>query len=178
MRKSRVLALVVASLVSTASFAGAQAPAAGAHGGRHAMGPGMEGRRGGERGGTLRGLKLTDAEKAKLKEIHTKYAAEGKTLRESLKPTMQEARTLRQKGDTAGLRALWAKNKPARDQMQALQVRQQAEIRAALSADNQKQFDANVAKQAERRAEWEKSGKAGKLGKRGAHRGTGAAKVG
>jgi Spy/CpxP family protein refolding chaperone len=176
MRKTRVLALVVASLVSTASFAGAQAPAAGAKAGRHAMGRGMEGRRGGERG-ALRGLKLSDAEKASIKTIHTKYAAEGKTLRESMKPTMQEARTLRQKGDTAGLRALWEKNKPARDQLQALQVRQQAEFRGALSAENQKLFDANVQQQAKRRAEWEKNGK-GKGGKRGAFGARRAAKVG
>ena len=172
MRKTRVLALVVASLVSTASFAGAQAPAAGAKAGRHAMGRGMEGRRGGERG-ALRGLKLSDAEKAKVKEIHAKYAAEGKTLRESLKPTMQEARALRQKGDTAGLRALRDKNKPARDQMEALQVRQQAEIRAALSPENQKLFDANVQQLAKRRAEWAKNGKGGIRGGR-----RGAAKVG
>jgi Spy/CpxP family protein refolding chaperone len=169
MRKTRVLALVVASLVSTASFAGAQASAPAPQAGRHAMGRG-EGRRGGERG-ELRGLKLSDAEKANIKTIDTKYAAESKTLRESLKPTMQEARTLRQKGDTAGLRALWAKNKPARDQMQALRDRKDAEIRAALSADNQKLFDANVAK----RAEWAKSGRAGK---RGADRGRNPAKVG
>ena len=176
MRKTRVIALVVASLVSTASFAGAQAPAAGAQGGRHAMGRGMEGPRGG-RDGALRGLKLSDTEKASIKTIHTKYAAEGKTLRESMKPGMQEARTLRQKGDTAGLRALWDKNKPARDQLQALQVRQQAEMRGALSAENQKLFDANVQQQAKRRAEWEKSGKQGK-GRRGELRGRGPAKVG
>jgi hypothetical protein len=138
----------------------------------------MEGRGIGERGGALRGLKLSDAEKAQVKTIHAKYAAEGKTLRESLKPTMQEARALRQKGDTAGLRALWDRNKPARDQMQALQVRHNAEIRAALSAENQKLFDANVARQAERRAEMEKNGKAGKFGKRGGRRGPGAARVG
>ena len=173
MRKSRVLALVAASLVSAASFAGAQAPAAGVHGGRHAMGRGIEGRRGGQRGGALRGLKLSDAEKAKVKEIHTKYAAEGKTLRESLKPAMQEARTLRQKGDTAGLRALWDKNKAGREQMQALQVRQQEEIRAALSPENQKLFDANLQKQSERRAKWSKNGKAGLRGGR-----RGAAKIG
>jgi Spy/CpxP family protein refolding chaperone len=132
----------------------------------------MEGRRG-ERGGALRGLKLSDAEKTKVQAIHTKYAAEGKTLRESLKPAMQEARTLRQKGDTAALRALWDKNKAGRDQLQALHVREQAEIRAALSSDNQKLFDANVQKQAQRRAEWEKNGKAGGHGGR-----RGAAKVG
>ena len=176
MRKTRVLALVVASLVSTASFAGAQAPAVGQQGGRHAMGRGIEGRRGGERGGALRGLKLSDAEKAKVKAIRTKYAAEGKTLRASMKPAMQEARALRQKGDTAALRALRDKNKTGRDQMQALQVRQQAEIRTALSPDNQKLFDANVQAQAKRRAEWAKNGKAGKVGRRGGHHG--AAKVG
>jgi Spy/CpxP family protein refolding chaperone len=172
MRKTRVLALVVASLVSTASFAGAQAPAARPQGGRHAMGPGMEGRRG-ERGGALRGLKLSDAEKTKVQAINTKYAAEGKTLRESMKPAMQEARALRQKGDTAGLRALWDKNKGGRDQMQALQVRQQAEIRTALTPENQKLFDANVQKVEKRRAEWAKNGKAGGHGGR-----RGAAKVG
>jgi Spy/CpxP family protein refolding chaperone len=172
MRKTRVLALVVASLVSTASFAGAQAPAAGQPGGRHAMGRGMEGRRGGD-GGALRGLKLSDAEQAKVKDIRAKYVAERKTLGESLKPVMQEARTLRQKGDTAGLRALWDKNKAGRDRMQALQVRQQAEIRAALGPENQKAFDANVAEQTKRRAEWEKSGKAGKQGRRGEFRGAG-----
>jgi Spy/CpxP family protein refolding chaperone len=166
------MALVVASLVSTASFAGAQAPAAGAQAGRHAMGRGMEGRRG-ERGGALRGIKLSDAEQAKVKAIHTKYAAEGKTLRESMKPAMQEARALRQKGDTAGLRALWDKNKAGRDQMQALQVRQQAEIRTALTPENQKLFDTNVQEQAKRRAEWAKNGKAGGHGGR-----RGAAKVG
>lgn len=175
MRKSRVLALVVASLVSTASFAGAQAPAAAPNGGRHAMGPGMEGRRG-EGDGALRGLTLSDVEKAKVQAINTKYAAEGKSLRESMKPVMQEARALRQKGDTAGLRALWEKNKAGRDQFQALRVRRQNEIRTALTPENQKLFDANIEKQAKRRAEWEKSGKAGKFDGRGWRRG--AAKVG
>jgi Spy/CpxP family protein refolding chaperone len=175
MRKIRVLALVAASLVSTASFVGAQAPAARPQGGRHAMGRGIEGQRGGERG-ALRGLTLSDAEKAKVKDIHAKYAAESKTLRESMKPAMQEARTLRQKGDTAGLRALWDKNKAGRDQMQALQTRQQAEIRAALSPENQKLFDANVQEQAKRRAEWAKNGKNGRTGQRGGRRG--GAKVG
>lgn len=174
MRKTRVLALVVASLVSTASFAGAQAPATAPQGGRHAMG--REEERGfGERGGVLRGLKLSDAEKTQVKTIHGKYAAEGRALRESLKPTIQEARTLRQKGDTAGLRALREKNKPARDQMEALQVRQRTEIRAALSPENQTLFDANVQKLATRRAEWAKQGKGGR---HGGMRGRGAARVG
>jgi Spy/CpxP family protein refolding chaperone len=175
MRNSRVLALVVASLVSAASFAGAQAPATGQQG-RQTMGRGIEGRRGGPGGGALRGLSLSETEKTKLKAIHAKYDAEGKTLRESMKPTMQEAQALRQKGDTAGLRALRERNKPVRDQLQALQVRQQAEIRAALSAENQKLFDAKVKEQATRRAEREKSGKAGKQG--GAHGGNHGGRIG
>jgi hypothetical protein len=96
-----------------------------------------------------------------------------------MKPAMQEARALRQKGDTAGLRALWEKNKGNRDQMQALQLRQQAEIRAALSPENQKLFDANVQEQAKRRAEWARNGKGGKHGgARGEFRGRGAGRVG
>lgn len=178
MRKTRVFAFVVASLVSTSSIVGAQAPATGHQGGRHVMGRGMEDR-GGPGAGALRGLTLSEAEKAKLKEVHAKYAVERKTLRESLKPTMQEARALRQKGDTAGLRTLWDRNKPARDQLDALQVRQQADIRAALSTENQKLFDARVQAQATRRAEWAKSGKAEKRGKAGKRMGNrGASRVG
>jgi Spy/CpxP family protein refolding chaperone len=178
------MALIVASLVSTASFAGAQAPAGGPPADRHGMGGGMERGRGergerGERWGALRGIKLSDAEQAKVKEIHAKYAAEGQTLRESLKPVMEEARSLRQKGDTAGLRALWDRNKASRDQMQALRVRQQVEVRTALSPENQKLFDANVQEMAARRAEWEKNGKGGKHGGRhGEFHGRGAGKVG
>ncbi|MEO7712198.1 MAG: Spy/CpxP family protein refolding chaperone [Gemmatimonadaceae bacterium] len=164
MRKNRVLALVVASLVSTASFAGAQAPGVMEKGGRHAMGRGMEGRREGARGEMLRGLKLSDAEKTKIKEIRSRYAAEGKAQRESMKPAMQEARALRQKGDTAGLRALRDRNKASRDQMQALALRQQADIRGALSAENQKQFDMNLQERASRRAEWSKDGRNGRRG--------------
>ena len=174
MRKTRVLAFVVASLVSAASVAGAQSPAAVSQGARHGMGRGLEGGRG-TRGGALRGMELDDAEKLKVKEIHRRYVVEGKALRESFAPAMREARALRQKGDTAGLRALWEKNKPSRDQMQALQVRQQAEIRAALSPENQKLFDANVQKMETRRAEWAKQGKGGK---HGGMRGRGPAKVG
>jgi Spy/CpxP family protein refolding chaperone len=167
MRKSRVLALVIVSLVSTASFAGAQAPAPGASAGRHGMGRGMEGGRS-ERGGALRGIKLSDAEKAKVKEVHAKYEAESKSLRESLKPVMEEARALRQKGDSAALRALWERNKGNRDRMEALHVRQQADIRAVLSPEHQAAFDANVQAQAKRRAEWEKGGKGREHGDHGA----------
>jgi Spy/CpxP family protein refolding chaperone len=164
MRKSRIIALVVASLVSTASFAGAQAPAAGAQAGRSAMGRGMQGGRG--QRGLFRGIKLSDTEKAKLKDIRAKYAPEQKQLRESLKPAMQEARTARQKGDSVAARAAFARTKDGRDKMKALTDREQAELRSALTPENQKQFDANVQRFAQRRAEWEKGGRKGHRGQR------------
>jgi Spy/CpxP family protein refolding chaperone len=160
MRKSRVIAVVVASLVSSASFAQAQsAPTAQVT--RHEM----RGERG--RPFALRGIKLSDAEKAQLKAIHGRYATEGKSLRQSLKPAMQEARAARQKGDTAAAKAVWERNKTGREQLQALHAREQAEIRAALSPENQKLFDANVAKRDERRAEHGKRGHAGRRGANG-----------
>jgi Spy/CpxP family protein refolding chaperone len=171
MRKSRVIALVVASLVSSASFAQAQSAAPATQGARHGMRGGMQGERG--RGGALRGLKLSDAEKARLKTIHGKYATEGKSLRESLKPAMQEARAARQKGDTAAARAVWTRNKGGRDQLTALRTREQAELRTALSPENQKLYDANVAQRAQRRAEWAKNG--GRKGAKGEHKGHRAA---
>jgi Spy/CpxP family protein refolding chaperone len=171
MRKSRVIALVVASLVSSASFAQAQSAAPAVQGARHGMRGGMQGERG--RGGALRGIKLSDAEKARLKTIHGKYATEGKSLRTSLKPAMQEARAARQKGDTAAARAVWDRNKAGRDQLTALRTREQSELRAALSPENQKVYDANVAKQAERRAQWAKNG--GRKSAKGEHKGRRAA---
>lgn len=150
MRKSRVIAVMFASLVSVASVAQAQQPAPRAeHAGRR-MGPGMMARHG-RGGGELRGIKLSDAEKAKLKEIHQKYRTEAQALHKSLKPAMEQARTARQKGDTAAARKVWEDNKGAREQMKALHDREQAEIRAALSPENQKLFDANVVRLKERR---------------------------
>jgi Spy/CpxP family protein refolding chaperone len=164
MRKSRIIALVIASLVSTASFAGAQAPAPGAQAGRHAMDRGMQGGRG--QRGLLRGIKLSDTEKAKLKEIRTKYAPEQKQLRESLRPAMKEAHLARQKGDSAAARAAFDRTKDGREKMKALTNREQADIRTALTPENQKQFDANLQRLTQRRAEWEKGGKTGQHGRR------------
>ena len=63
MRKSRVIALVVASLVSTASFAGAQAPAQGApRAERHGMGRGIAGH--GARG-LFRGIEREELDRLK-----------------------------------------------------------------------------------------------------------------
>jgi len=163
MRKNRVIALVVASVVSTAAVAGAQAPAQGtARAERHGeMGRGFEGRGG---RGLLRGLTLSDAEKTKLKEIRTKYAAERKPLVDAMRPAMEQARAARQKGDTAAARAAFERTKADRDKAKALRDRELAEMRAALTPDNQKKLDENLQQIAKRRDEWKKQGKDGKRG--------------
>ena len=178
MGKTRVIALAVASLVSAASFAGAQAPAQqGARQGQHAMQRGMRAGARAERG-LFRGIKLSDAEKAKLKDIHTKYAAQAKSLREQMKPAMQEARAARQKGDTAAARAVFAKNKGTLDKLAQLRKSEQAEVRSALTPENQKLYDANVQQMAKRRAEMKANHKDGKGGKRGGFRGQGSGEAG
>ena len=84
--------------------------------------------------GGLMGIKLNDNEKAAVKTINEKYRAELQQLREANKGTAR--------GQNAQLRT----------QAQAIAERQQAEIRGALTAEHQAQFDANVAKAKERGA--------------------------
>ena len=84
----------------------------------------------GGRGG-LMGITLNDNEKAAVKTINEKYRAEFEQLREANKGTAP--------GQNAELAA----------QVRAIGEREQAEIRAALTAEHQAQFDANVAKRKE-----------------------------
>ena len=166
MGKTRVIALVVASLVSTASFAGAQAPAQqGTRQGQHAM---QRGPRAGARveRGLFRGIKLSDTEKAKIKDINGKYATQAKSLREQMKPAMQEARAARQKGDTTAARTAMARNKGTFDKLAQLRKSEQSEIRSALTPENQKLYDANVQQLAKRRDEMKAQRKDGKGGRR------------
>lgn len=162
MRKSLVMVLVVAAVATTATIAGAQIGRPGAAREQRAGHAG--------RNGLLRGITLSDAERSKLKELHSRYGTEGKSLRESLKPAMQEARAARQKGDTAAARAVFERTKGDREKVKALMDRQKSELRAALSPEHQKQFDANARLVSQRRAEGAKRGKAAKVGK-GQHRG-------
>jgi Spy/CpxP family protein refolding chaperone len=133
------------------------------------MGPGFEGR--GAQGMLFHGIALSDAEKARVKEIHAKYKAEGKPIREALRPAMQEARAARQKGDTAAARAAFERTKADRDKMKTLMERERTEIRSALTPANQQKFDANVQELAKRREEWEKNGGKEGHGMRGVKRG-------
>ena len=127
-----------------AAVASAQQPTPAPAPHAHGMAPGMR-RQGPGRNPLLRGITLSDAEKANLKSVDAKHAAEMKALREQNKPQMEAMRAARQRGDTAALRALWDKSQGQRDQMKQLMLSQRNDVRAALSAENQAKFDANAA---------------------------------
>jgi Spy/CpxP family protein refolding chaperone len=115
----------------------------------------------------FRGITLTDAEKAHVKQIHEKYNTEAKALRESARPAMQDARAARQKGDSAAVKAAWDKTADERAKLRALMERERSELRTALTPEHQKTFDANVKELEQRRAEFEKNGKGDRAGRAG-----------
>src|SRR3954463_7709618 len=97
-----------------------------------------EGREGMGARGALQGIKLSDAQKTSLKDIHKKYGEQLKALR------------AQNKGKAA------AQNADTRAQFQAITARERDEIKAVLTPDQRTQFDANVAKMRDR------AGKGGK----------------
>lgn len=92
----------------------------------------------------LKGIALSDAEKANLKAVRAKYEPQMKALREQSKPQMQALRAARQRGDTAALRQLRAQNAPQREAAKKLLEAERNDIRGALTPANQSKFDANV----------------------------------
>lgn len=87
----------------------------------------------GGRGG-LMGIQLNDNEKDAVKQINEKYRGELDQFREA------------NKGGARGQNAQLA------EQVKAIADRQETEVRAALTAEHQAQFDANVAKRKEMEA--------------------------
>ena len=164
-------------VVGGAVVATAQQTPPAAHGhGRHGQmaqradstrrGPGMRN----VRGQLFKGITLSDAEKANIKTVREKYAAQMKATREQSKPDMQAMRDARQRGDTAALKALWQKGAAQREQNKQMMQAQRNDLRAALTPANQAKFDANVAAFEKKVAERAKDGKNGKDGKRGIKR--------
>jgi len=148
MRKSHVIGIAIISLLTVGSVAQAQNATPGAPQARQQR----NGRFEKGRGRLMRGIKLSDAEKARVKEIRERYKTESKTLRESLRPAMQDVRAARQKHDTVAMKAAWDRTTADRQKLDALMQRERAEIRSTLTPEQQTQFDANVKQLAERRA--------------------------
>ena len=130
-------------------------------------GRGMRGMRPGR--ALMRGITLTDAQKQQVRAIDQKYQSQTQSLRESLRPAMQEARAARQRGDTTAARRAWDRTADQRRQLTALQERRIAEVRGVLTAEQQRQFDANRAEMKSRMEERQREGRDGahRSGRRG-----------
>jgi Spy/CpxP family protein refolding chaperone len=130
-------------VVGSAAIAAAQqtppASTPRAHGQRMRQGFGPE-----MRGQLFKGITLSDAEKANVKDVQAKYAPQMKALREQFKPQMQAAREARQRGDTAALKTIWQNSAGQREQTRKLLDAERNDLRAALTPQNQVKFDANV----------------------------------
>ena len=164
MRKSRVIGFAIAAILSVGTLAQAQSTTTQPDHQRRGMG---RGDRTGPGRGLLRGISLSDAERTRVQAIRTRYDVEAKALRESLRPAMQEMRAARQKRDSVAVKAAWEKSAGDRQKLQALAQRQRAEIRAALTPENQKVFDANAKQLEQRRAQWNERGKGERRGRAG-----------
>jgi periplasmic protein CpxP/Spy len=147
---------IVAGLLVVAGVAGvaeAQAPQRdGQPRARGEMGRGGKGGQGFGTRGLLRGITLTDAEKANLKAVDEKYRGQFQTIRQSRRPDMEAARAARQRGDTVAARAAFARTADERTQLTALTERMRVDVRAALAPEHRAQFDTNVARIKERMA--------------------------
>ena len=164
MRNSRVVGFAIAGILAAGTIAQAQSTPTQRQHQRQTM------RRDGKvgRGGLLRGITLSDAEQTRVKAVRAKYDAEARSLRESMRPALQEMQDARQKHDSAAVKAAWQRTASARQNQQALMQRERDEIRTALTAENQKAFDANVKALEQRRAERRKNGRGERIGKAGA----------
>src|SRR3954465_15590731 len=94
-------------------------------------------RRGGPGGELLKGITLTADQKTRLQELRKSDKPN-----EQVKKAMEDARAARQGGDTGAARAQMQALRP---QMEQQRERHIAAIRSILTAEQQKQFDANVA---------------------------------
>jgi Spy/CpxP family protein refolding chaperone len=148
MRKFSILAALAVSLAG-AQAVHAQVPSdSTAHrwGGR-----GGPGRPGMMEHGLLKNITLTDAQKAKLAELlkteHASMAADSGATRAQF----EAVRKARQSGDTVTANRLMAEQRTKMEQQFAERT---AAVRAVLTPDQQKQFDANVAEMKSHRGEF------------------------
>jgi Spy/CpxP family protein refolding chaperone len=175
----RTLALGALLVAGVAGVSEAQAssstPRTKADSGWHRRGPGGPGqrgeaRKGGEGFGLGRDLNLTDAQKAQIKAIHTKYQPQNQALRDRAKPFMDAARTARQNRDSVAVRTNMEKARQVMLSGQSIRTQETAEIRNILTAEQRVKFDARQKEMADRRAKRQADG--GKdWGKRGGRRG-------
>lgn len=112
-----------------------------------------EGRRHGERA-LLKGIKLTDQQKAQLKQIREKYAAQAKELRQSLRPASTQGQAQGQREQRREDRQAF-RNSPEFQRFRALREQELKDVRAVLTPDQQRTFDKNAQEQKARMEKWQ-----------------------
>jgi Spy/CpxP family protein refolding chaperone len=160
MIRKHIVVLGAAVALFAASEAIAQAPAprdSARRQGEMRRGGRPRGDIGGMRQAAMRGLfrdiDLTQAQRDQMKTVNEKYRTQYqsiRSIRESLEPDLKAAQEARQRGDTVAARAAVERTKTGREKMQALMQQQRTEVRALLTAEQQKQFDTNVAQMKDR----------------------------
>ena len=149
MRKIALVAAFAALTGATALYAqGGGAPGEG-----RGRGPGGRGGRGGMMmdNQLLQNITLSDAQKARLEDIHKAEREEMQAQRgQGGNSTFEEIRAAREKGDSAEVRQLMEKQ---RTEMMARREKQISAIRGILTSEPYAQFDANVAEMKKRDAE-------------------------
>lgn len=126
-------------------------------------------RRGGPDGMLLNGITLTDEQTARIEELRSRQATAMQASRARYREAMQAARAARASGDTAAART---QVMALRQEMEQVRAGHLASLRGVLTAEQQTQFDANVAKMEQRRQErGSAEGRRPRGGKRPQHQG-------
>jgi Spy/CpxP family protein refolding chaperone len=157
-------ALALATPVALAQTAGGEQGAQkheGSRGGRHHKGGEFGGRRGGQRGGhrggmMFRGIELTDAQKASLKQLHESFGERTKSLREQLHAKRQELRQA--ESGTTFNEALATQKLSEAAGLQAKLMAEQFKLRqdslALLTPEQKTQLEQRRQQHEQRREQW------------------------
>ena len=113
-------------------------------------------RRRGPGGELFKNITLTADQKTRLRELR-----KSEKPNDDVRKAMEDVRAARQRGDTAAARA---KMEALRPQMEQAREQQFAAMRSILTADQRKQFDANVAEWKQKAAERQNARRDGKGG--------------
>lgn len=129
-----------------------------------ARGPRGQRGRGGPDGLLLKGIELTEGQRARIAQLNKSRREAMDATRDGRREEMEGLRAARQRGDTAAVRAAMQKNRQAMEQARARHI---AAIRSILTVQQRVQFDRNVAELQQREAARGEVGARGGRGGRG-----------
>ena len=138
----------------------------------HARGPRGEHGRAGPDGLLLKGITLSEGQRAQIAQLNKTQRDAFEAKRETRRAEMEQVRAARQKGDTAAVKKAMQKN---REQMEQTRAQHIAAIRNVLTPEQRVQFDRNVLALQQREAErgqkvGQRGGETGRRGGKGRYR--------